>query len=89
MTADQLKAIANRWEGTADGHRNLTFSDAKADMEVLLAAAQLIPAFEAEIRNLKAHVRKRNADMQAFASEVSRLANQKYSDYMDLGKDAA
>ena len=47
-----------------------------------LDAEGMIRRQHARIAELEAHVRKRNNDMQAFAAEVARLANQKYADYM-------
>lgn len=86
--AKTLADIAGRWEGVSNGHHHLKFDQAKADMAVLLGEARKVQQMKDEVAQLQAHVRKRNADMQAFVSEVGRLATQKYSDYMDLGKDA-
>jgi hypothetical protein len=86
VDAKTLSDIASRWDGVSKGHHNLTFDKAQADMQTLLSEARKVQKMREEVELLKAHVRKRNADMQAFASEVTRLATQKYSDYMDLGK---
>ena len=44
-------------------------------------AMSMLEAQSKRIAELEAHVRKRNNDMQAFATEVARLANQKYADF--------
>ena len=51
-------------------------------MQALLAEVRKAAELKRRIVELEAHVRKRNNDMQAFAAEVARLANQKYADYM-------
>lgn len=81
MDKQKLNDIAARWDGVSNGHRNLTFDEAKADMHALLAEARNIERLRRRIAELEAHVKKRNNDMQSFAAEVARLANQKYADY--------
>jgi cell division protein FtsB len=80
MTDTELNDLAERWEGVTKGYRNLTFDGAHADMLILLAEVRKQEEMRREIARLRAHVAKRNADMQAFVAEVARMANQKYSD---------
>lgn len=80
LTKDQLASIATRWEGVERGFKNLKFEEAHADMKALLAEVRQQEALRYRIAELEAHVLKRNNDMQAFATEVARLANQKYAD---------
>jgi len=47
----------------------------------VLAAVREQDGLRQKIVELELHVKKRNDDVKAFATEVSRLANQKYSDY--------
>ena len=81
MKTQELDNIAARWEGTGKGYAKLSFEDAHKDMRALLAEVRSLDRIHYRIKELEAHVAKRNADMQAFAVEVGRLANQKYSDY--------
>ena len=80
MTDKELAELATRWDGVTKGYARLNFEEAHADMQALLAEARKASSLRRRIAELEAHVRKRNADMQAFASEVARLANQKYAD---------
>ncbi len=82
MNEKELADLASRWDGVTKGHTRLTFEEAKADMQALLAEVRKAAELKRRIAELEAHVRKRNNDMQAFAAEVARLANQKYADYM-------
>jgi Tfp pilus assembly protein FimV len=82
MNDKELADLASRWDGVTKGHTRLTFEGAQADMQALLAEVRKAAELKRRIAELEAHVRKRNNDMQAFAAEVARLANQKYADYM-------
>ena len=82
MNEKELADLASRWDGVTKGHTRLTFEEAQADMQALLAEVRKAAELKRRIAELEAHVRKRNKDMQAFAAEVARLANQKYADYM-------
>lgn len=86
FNAQEFEDIAKRWDGVSNGHKNLTFEAAKSDMEKLLAEVRSIGRLKAKISELESHIKKRNNDMQSFAAEVARLANQKYADYLELGK---
>jgi hypothetical protein len=81
MDKNRLNDIAFRWEGVTGGFKRLTFDEAQADMSALLAAVREQDKLNQRIAELEAHIIKRNEDMKAFATEVGRLANQKYSDY--------
>ena len=81
MDKQKLQDIATRWECVERGFTRLTFEEAHADMKELLAAVREQDGLRQKIVELELHVKKRNYDMKAFATEVSRLANQKYSDY--------
>ena len=81
MTDKELADVAHRWDGVTKGYAKLTFEEAHADMQVLLAEVRKAGELKRKIAELEAHVRKRNNDMQAFATEVARLANQKYADF--------
>jgi uncharacterized protein YhaN len=81
MDKQRLQDIATRWEGVERGFSRLTFDEAQADMKELLAAVREQDQLRRRIAELEIHVKKRNEDMKAFATEVSRLANQKYADY--------
>lgn len=81
MDKQKLQDIATRWEGVERGFTRLTFEEAQADMKELLAAVREQDGLRQKIVELELHVKRRNDDMKAFATEVSRLANQKYSDY--------
>jgi cell division protein FtsB len=81
MNEKELADLAQRWDGVTKGYARLTFEEAQADMQVLLAEVRKAGELKRRIAELEAHVRKRNNDMQAFAAEVARLANQKYADY--------
>lgn len=81
MEKQKLQDIAARWEGVERGFARLTFEEAQADMKELLAAVREQDPLRQRIAELEMHVKKRNEDMKAFATEVARLANQKYSDY--------
>ncbi len=83
MDKQKLQDIAGRWEGVERGFARLTFEDAQADMKALLTAVREQDALRQRIAELELHVKKRNEDMKAFATEVARLANQKYADYAD------
>ena len=82
MTDQEIADISGRWDGVTKGHTRLTFDEAQADMQKLLEQVRNTKVLQRRIAELEAHVLKRNNDMQAFASEVARLANQKYADYM-------
>lgn len=82
MNEKELADLASRWDGVTKGHTKLTFEEAQADMQALLTEVRKATELKRRIAELEAHVRKRNNDMQAFAAEVARLANQKYADYM-------
>jgi cell division protein FtsB len=73
--------IERRWSSVTKGYAKLTFEQAQADMQALLAEARKVQDLKRRVAELEAHVHKRNNDMQSFASEVARLANQKYADY--------
>jgi uncharacterized protein YhaN len=81
MTDKELADLAHRWDGVTKGYARLTFEEAHADMQALLAEVRKAGELNRKIAELEAHVRKRNNDMQAFATEVARLANQKYADF--------
>lgn len=81
MTDKELADLAHRWDGVTKGYAKLTFEEAHADMQALLAEVRKAGELKRTIAELEAHVRKRNNDMQAFAIEVARLANQKYADF--------
>lgn len=81
MDKQKLHDIAARWEGVERGFARLTFEEAQADMKALLSAVREQDTLRQRISELELHVKKRNDDMKAFATEVARLANQKYSDY--------
>ena len=81
MTDKELADLAHRWDGVTKGYTRLTFEEAHADMQTLLAEVRKAGEMKRRIAELEAHVRKRNNDMQAFATEVARLANQKYADF--------
>lgn len=81
MTDKELADMAHRWDGVTKGYAKLTFEEALADMQALLADVRKTAELKRKVAELEAHVRKRNNDMQAFASEVARLANQKYADF--------
>jgi hypothetical protein len=83
MDTKALYAIVERWNGTEKGYTRLTFEEAKADMDALIAEVRAAEKLRHRIAELESHALKRNNDMQAFASEVARLANEKYSDYMN------
>lgn len=78
----QLRGIQERWDNTKQGYMELSFEQAHADMMTLLQAVMEQDSLHARIAELEAHVRKRNGDMQAFVTEVSKLANQKYADWV-------
>jgi cell division protein FtsB len=82
MNDKELADIEHRWDGVTKGYAKLTFEQAQADMQALMAEVRKVGELKRRIAELEAHVRKRNNDMQSFATEVARLANQKYSDYM-------
>ena len=82
MNEKELADLASRWDGVTKGYTQLTFEKAQADMQALLAEVRKAAELKRRIAELEAHVRKRNNDMQAFAAEVARLANQKYADCM-------
>lgn len=82
MDKEQLTDIAKRWDGVTKGYKKLSFEEAKADMDALLAEVREMDNLRRRIAELELHVKKRNNDMQSFAAEVARLANQKYADYM-------
>jgi len=81
MTDKELADLAHRWDGVTKGYSKLTFEEAHADMQALLSEVRKAGELRRRIAELEAHVRKRNNDMQAFATEVARLANQKYADF--------
>ncbi len=81
MNERELADLAKRWDGVTKGYARLTFEQAHADMQALLAEVRKSEELKRRIAELEAHVLKRNNDMQAFATEVARLANQKYADY--------
>ena len=81
MTDKELADLAHRWDGVTKGYAKLTFEEAHADMQALLAELRKAGELKRKIAELEAHLRKRNNDMQAFATEVARLANQKYADF--------
>ncbi len=83
MDKQKLPEIACRWEGVERGFARLTFEAAQADMQALLTAVREQDALRQRIAELELHVKKRNEDVKAFATEVARLANQKYADYAD------
>lgn len=85
MTKIELNDLAERWEGVGKGYRELKFEQAHADMLALLAEVRKMDELHREVARLKAHVTKRNADMQSFVAEVARLANQKYVDIETRG----
>jgi len=82
MTDKDLADLAHRWDGVTKGYAKLTFEQAQADMQSLLAEVRQAASLKRRIAELESHVLKRNNDMQAFAAEVARLANQKYADCM-------
>lgn len=82
MTDKELADLAHRWDGVNKGYAKLSFEQAQADMQALLGEVRKAGELKRRIAELEAHVRKRNNDMQAFATEVARLANQKYADYV-------
>lgn len=82
MNDKELAQLAQRWDGVTKGYAKLTFEEAHADMQALLAEVRKSVELKRKIAELEAHVRKRNNDMQAFSAEVARLANQKFADYM-------
>lgn len=81
MTETELNDLAERWSGVTKGYAKMTFEQAHSDMQKLLYEVRAADALRRRIAELEAHVRKRKNDMQAFASEVARLANQKYADW--------
>ena len=81
MTDKDLEDLVHRWDGVTKGYAKLTFAEAHADMQALLSEVRKTAELKRKIEELEAHVRKRNSDMQAFATEVARLANQKYADF--------
>jgi len=81
MTDKELADLAHRWDGVTKGYAKLTFQQAQTDMQALLAEVRKASELKRRIAELEAHLRKRNNDMQAFATEVARLANQKFADY--------
>lgn len=81
MDNAKLQDIAKRWEGVERGFSRLTFEEAQADMKELLTVVREQEKLTRRIAELEAHVKKRNEDMKAFATEVGRLAHQKYADY--------
>ncbi|KFB68897.1 hypothetical protein [Candidatus Accumulibacter vicinus] len=81
MTDKDLEDLAYRWDCVTKGYAKLTFKEAHADMQALLAEVRKAGELRRRIAELEAHVRKRNNDMQEFACEVVRLANQKYADF--------
>lgn len=80
MTKTELNDLVERWEGVGKGYRELEFEQAHADMLALLVEVRKMDDLRHEVARLKAHVAKRNADMQSFIAEVAHLANQKYGD---------
>jgi len=69
MTDKELADLAHRWDGVTKGYARLTFEEAHADMQALLAEVRKAGELNRKIAELEAHVRKRNNDMQAFATE--------------------
>lgn len=84
MDKQKLQEISARWEGVEKKYRNIKFEEAHADMKDLLAELRKQDGLYREITELKLHILKRNNDMQAFVSEVARLAQQKYSDVLEV-----
>lgn len=81
MNEKVLSDIESRWDGVSNAHTRLTFEEARADMQALLSVVREACELRRRISELEAHVLKRNNDMKAFASEVAKLAYQKYADY--------
>ena len=73
-----IAAIAARWDGVTKGYERLTFAEAKADMDALLAEVHRTQELRRRINDLERQLAKRNADMREFAAEVNRLAETKY-----------
>lgn len=73
IDADGFADIALRWEGVGKGFKKLTFDEAKADMDALMSAVLKQDALVRRISELESMVLKKNADVDAFMTEVSRL----------------
>jgi len=81
MTAKERESIALRWDGVTKGYVKLSFDEAHADMQALLSELRTVDDLRRRILGLEEQVRRRNNAMLEFASEVERLARQKYADF--------
>lgn len=80
---EQLRAIDERWEDIARGYIELKFDRAYADIQVLLTAVHERNKLNARLAEREASVRQRNTDMQAFMTELARIAQQKYAEWTE------